>query len=577
MNTKKGKRQYIFFICVSIVILGIVLGAINFNNPKNKFRNCLKKNAYEEAVQWYNDKLADSKDGREFAIAEMKKEFSALEAEFMDGKIDLDSLLMLLEQLENLRNEEIVNSLYEFMARMQDLNDSMINYKWAEEYFDNKEYMAAINCYQCVIKIDKNYDNAQEKLVVARNNLKEETIKEAKNLVAEEADYDSAMKKIKEIIYLFQDDSELETLLEQYRKESSVPAVSNIFASDGDNIYYIMYTSSFDGEVTSYNMETMEYKTLYYTNDKNSWGDLETFLWNGETMYMTGPSKPIYQIEGMKNGNFNKVALTRTETIGEFAMKENIIYYLAKPTGSSGNLQLHTYDCNTQEDKVLLNDIGINNISADIIGISDTHLIIRRERDRKCEYGYLTNQGDRIAQYPNQYMIYNIATNKFISDDFSAIAFTISRDEKNVAYYYDSALHGIYRLDLETGEEKQVLTEDECLSAIGLEGVGDVSYYLRVSDLEKYDGKLCISMRIINPDEDTRFQTSGLLRKGGVYFLDMNTRNCSLCLEFSDLIQIPNNEVLYSNGKLLIIDSDNHTNTAWAYNEQYGLWEFTQN
>ncbi|ARC86062.1 DUF5780 domain-containing protein [Clostridium argentinense] len=200
---------------VLIIIICAVSGIIYFNNPVSKFKSEIINNKQTEAVKLYHNKIKGDSDKEEKVISFLKDKIVEIEKSFVDEKIDYDKAKSRLETIKNIRlvPTDVTNSI----IKINNLNDSRIAFKKAEEFFKNNDLKNAIEEYKNVISDDNNYEKAKEQIKNNEKKYKDQILKSAEEF-ANKKDYDKAITTLSEAISIFSDDADLTAKNETYKK-----------------------------------------------------------------------------------------------------------------------------------------------------------------------------------------------------------------------------------------------------------------------------------------------------------------------------------------------------------------------
>lgn len=180
-----------------------------------------------EFMQKVTDADADAKSLREYyditikknealkdkTLQELKTQIEDIMAQFQEGKLSFDEAGQRLDKIKTIGivTAEVENA----QNTIQELQDSWSAFTQARQYEEDKDYKNALLEYETVIKKDKNYVTAQEKIGSIRDIVKEDAEKKAEGLLGE--------KKFAEAFQAI--DSAMEALgsdedLEQMRKDN---------------------------------------------------------------------------------------------------------------------------------------------------------------------------------------------------------------------------------------------------------------------------------------------------------------------------------------------------------------------
>lgn len=163
--------------------------------------------------EYYDITIKKNEALKDKTLQELKTQIEDIMAQFQEGKLSFDEAGQRLDKIKTIGivTAEVENA----QNTIQELQDSWSAFTQARQYEEDKDYKNALLEYETVIKKDKNYVTAQEKIGSIRDIVKEDAEKKAEGLLGE--------KKFAEAFQAI--DSAMEALgsdedLEQMRKDN---------------------------------------------------------------------------------------------------------------------------------------------------------------------------------------------------------------------------------------------------------------------------------------------------------------------------------------------------------------------
>jgi tetratricopeptide (TPR) repeat protein len=215
-------KKNIIIICSAIAI--ILAGAVYLNNPVSKFKSDIRSNNYVEANQLYRDKIKGNTDKEGTIISFLKDETKKLKESFLNKESNYDETK---KQLVTIRNTGLVTAeANDVINFVNDLNNSRLAYKKAEEYMKNNDMVNALKEYKKVIEDDQNYEKAKQQISSNEKEYKEYALKAAEDS-ANAKDYDKSIQLLREAVSILPNDSDLIARLTVYEKQQQEKLVAN--------------------------------------------------------------------------------------------------------------------------------------------------------------------------------------------------------------------------------------------------------------------------------------------------------------------------------------------------------------
>lgn len=214
-GSKKNSARY-FIIGGIALVIGIIIGMtllfLNFN-PVDKYIYYFKSDKSNEAIELYNEKIQEDQELAKELADKQNSEIDSIYDKFSDNKLSYeDAQLKLQKYVEYTPSKTHANSI---KHKIEELNTSRTAYEEAKEAENNSDIETALKRYKGVIKEDKNYKDAQEKIVELQERYKTQCLKEAENYI-QNRQYDEAIANVEKVISCLGSSDELETLKQQY-------------------------------------------------------------------------------------------------------------------------------------------------------------------------------------------------------------------------------------------------------------------------------------------------------------------------------------------------------------------------
>lgn len=174
-------------------------------------------------------------------IKKAKEESEKIVESYNSGHIDYDVALNNLTDIET-DKQEAEQYVNEKKSYLEELKKSKDNYNTAENLFNVKKYESAITYYEHVSVNDKNYDDAQSKIVESKKRFIELTLDEAEIYIKDDK-YLKAINVYREAIKVYDDGtlsgkiSEVESKYKNYLENKVQEYVKDKNWSEAIGIY----------------------------------------------------------------------------------------------------------------------------------------------------------------------------------------------------------------------------------------------------------------------------------------------------------------------------------------------------
>ncbi|MGG7165325.1 DUF5780 domain-containing protein [Clostridium ihumii] len=210
-----NKRNIILSCLVLVIMICTVVGIMYFNNPISKYKSDIKNNKQTEAAKLYNNKIKGNSDNENKISTFLKSKSLDIINSFRNEKIDFNKAK---DKLDIIKKTGLISSdVNNAIDKVNNLNNSRIAFKKADEFLKNNNLINAIKEYKNVISDDKNYEKAKEQINNNEKKYKEQVLKSAEEF-ANKKDYDKAVTILSEAIVVFSNDAELTSKNETYKK-----------------------------------------------------------------------------------------------------------------------------------------------------------------------------------------------------------------------------------------------------------------------------------------------------------------------------------------------------------------------
>ncbi|MBR5515713.1 MAG: protein kinase [Clostridia bacterium] len=229
-NKKKNIVLPIVLISVGAVLLitAIVTLCILFGGNSKKetesrsdeIINALENGNFDDALDLFLEFGSDKK-----LVKSLSDRLDQVYDDFYNGKITYERAKEELETIEKMNIKELSEKFISTRDKIFQLNDSKIAFEKAEEYYENGDYIKAIEQYMLVIITDPNYSAAQTKINSSKGKYKDSVIDECESLVSENK-YTEAMDILENALTVFENDTELEGKLSSVKTSYVKYAVS---------------------------------------------------------------------------------------------------------------------------------------------------------------------------------------------------------------------------------------------------------------------------------------------------------------------------------------------------------------
>jgi tetratricopeptide (TPR) repeat protein len=201
-------------IGIALVLVIVILFILN-NNPVNVFMQSINENKYSEAVSIYDEKISGHLDKEKEIEDELGQKINSIVEEFKSGKVDYEKTKV---QLDTIKETKLLkNEVNDATREVNNLHDSRIAFNKGLEFNKSNNYLDTIIEFRKVIESDDNYSIAQNNINQISSLYKTEVLKEIDSLANNE-NYDEAMKKINEVLRALPNDTDLIAKLTNYEK-----------------------------------------------------------------------------------------------------------------------------------------------------------------------------------------------------------------------------------------------------------------------------------------------------------------------------------------------------------------------
>ena len=157
-----NKRNIILSCLVLVIMICAVVGIMYFNNPISKYKSDIKNNKQTEAAKLYNNKIKGNSDNENKISTFLKSESLDIINSFRNEKIDFNKAK---DKLDIIKKTGLISSdVNNAIDKVNNLNNSRIAFKKADEFLKNNNLINAIKEYKNVISDDKNYEKAKEQI-----------------------------------------------------------------------------------------------------------------------------------------------------------------------------------------------------------------------------------------------------------------------------------------------------------------------------------------------------------------------------------------------------------------------------
>lgn len=198
--------------CLSVIIFTtfccvIIVGCTSSHEaeaPLQKWEQLMQKGNYQEAVMNLDNNY--DADNNEIIVEEISNSVNKIQTDFIQGTLSYSEALAQLSTIKEMGYEvELIDDTIKYIGK---LDASNFAFEFAEEMFNQQEYIVAISYYKQVVEDDVNYSYALEKIGIALLNYRADAISESEAL-QELHSYDEAIVKIQEAIFALNEDPAL--------------------------------------------------------------------------------------------------------------------------------------------------------------------------------------------------------------------------------------------------------------------------------------------------------------------------------------------------------------------------------
>jgi Family of unknown function (DUF5780)/zinc-ribbon domain len=214
-NSYNNKKYLVISGAIAIVFVLIAISMFSFNNPVSAFKKNITNNQPEEATKIYNEEIKGDGDREEKVLSFLEDEIVEIQKSYSDEKIDYTAAKA---RLDTIRSTQLVESHVESaLKEMDNLYNSRLAFKKADEYLKNKDLLNALKEYQKVSKEDKNYDHAQEQIVKNKKEVKKLVLKNVEEY-AKNQEYGKAVRILADALTVIPNDTDLLAKESVYQK-----------------------------------------------------------------------------------------------------------------------------------------------------------------------------------------------------------------------------------------------------------------------------------------------------------------------------------------------------------------------
>ncbi len=208
----KNKKILVFISAILVVVCSILL-FFYFNNPIRSYQSEIMNNNYSSANELYSEKIKGNVKREKQIKSFLLDEIEDIDHSFMGQKITYDNAK---DKLNSIKGTGLVTeNVTTAIEKIEKVNTSRIAYKKAEAFQDEKNYSEAIKEYKNVITEDENYEAAQKQIESIEEIYKMDILKRAEES-ANSQDYDTSVSLLKEASVLIKDNSDITAKLAVY-------------------------------------------------------------------------------------------------------------------------------------------------------------------------------------------------------------------------------------------------------------------------------------------------------------------------------------------------------------------------
>ncbi len=211
---KKQKKKLSKFKIILLILLILVLALVGTGiylyvaSPIGSIMTALREEAYEDAVDIYND---DAEDNAIYSLAcsyLLKQEITSAKDDFLADKVSYKTVNNMLVSMSNLSNEELADAAKEQAVVIQELHEAQETYKQAEDLFEKGDSKEALLLYQQIGEDMPEYESAQAQIAACRDDYKESVLNQTATASTQE-DYLTAMENVTVAIDVLGEDTDL--------------------------------------------------------------------------------------------------------------------------------------------------------------------------------------------------------------------------------------------------------------------------------------------------------------------------------------------------------------------------------
>lgn len=234
------------FLTGTAVLSALVISSSLYSCASKEFKEfteLLKNENYTEAADYFLKNKDEIED--ENLIDIVKESVDKIFDSYLNDKMNSENALINLSALLSINAEEVSEYIDEKITFVSELENSKLNYKTAESYYEEKRYDLAIEYYRNVIEKDPNYQIVQKKIEQALKEYKTSILNEAESYMENE-NFNNAINSLNSAMDKFDDTTELKNKLDECEKKYKEKLFSDAeaYASNGDYKNAVNYLDS---------------------------------------------------------------------------------------------------------------------------------------------------------------------------------------------------------------------------------------------------------------------------------------------------------------------------------------------
>lgn len=252
-----------------LVVLIIIVAVGSFTSPSSKIIKSLEQGKYDTAYTLFIENY-DAGGSSSLSVA-LEGRLNKIYDLYGSGEIDYNTVSAELSTIKKMSIGDIAKQLTETTKKVERLKVSKDSFESAEKHYSRAEYDLAIPAYKNVIKQDKNYVTAQEKLNHSKKYYRNEALSEA-SLKASDGDYSAGVEILKTALATLEKDSLIEKRIKEYKKSAEDNTYAEIIDVADRYAYNSDYESAIKAIKSAYdtnpqlkNNESLKSNLQYYT------------------------------------------------------------------------------------------------------------------------------------------------------------------------------------------------------------------------------------------------------------------------------------------------------------------------